>query len=248
MVLSKIRVLTALATVGLLILAGCAGDTQETAKTEEAPASEVVSEEADEAPQARKENPTLLDPKAEAINQTAPDLFQAKFVTSAGEFVIEAHRDWSPLGTDRFYNLVKNGFYNEIRFFRNVPNFMVQFGIHGDPKISTLWKAAAFDDEPVKQANTRGRVTFAKTGAPNSRTSQLFINFGENSYLDQHGFTPFGEIIEGMDVVDKLYDGYGECAPKGSGPDQGRIYAEGNEYLQASFPSLDYVVEATIVE
>lgn len=189
----------------------------------------------------------LLEPKSKEMNQTAPAKFQAKFETSQGDFVIEVQRDWAPLGADRFYNLVKNGFYDDVRFFRIISGFMAQFGISGDPKTSAVWREARIQDDPVKQSNKRGFVSYAMAG-PNTRTTQLFINFGDNSRLDASGFAPFGQVVTGMDVVDKLHSGYGEGPPRGMGPDQGRVQAEGNAYLDKEFSKLDKVKKATIVE
>lgn len=194
-----------------------------------------------------KKPSSLLEPKSKEMTQTAPATFQAKFETTQGSFVIEVHREWAPLGADRFYNLVKNGFYDDIRFFRVISGFMAQFGISGDPKVSAVWREARIQDDPVKQSNKRGFVSYAMAG-PNTRTSQLFINFGDNSRLDGSGFAPFGQVVSGMDIVDKLHSGYGEAAPRGMGPDQGRVQAEGNAYLDKDFPKLDRVKKATIVE
>jgi peptidyl-prolyl cis-trans isomerase A (cyclophilin A) len=190
----------------------------------------------------------LLDPKGAEMTAKAPAVFKARFETSKGNFVIEAHRDWSPLGADRFFNLVRMGYYDEARFFRIIKGFMAQFGINGDPKVNAAWMNAGIPDEPPKMGNTRGRVTFAKRGSPNSRTTQLFINFGDNSQLDGQGFAAFGEVVEGMAVADSLYSGYGEGAPNGNGPDQGQLQKEGNTYLKVSFPKLDYIKKAVIVE
>src|SRR5262249_42635706 len=140
---------------------------------------------------------------------------------------------------------VKHGFYNDVRFFRVLTDFMAQFGISGDPNLSAQWRNARIADDPVKQSNKRGYITFATAG-PNTRTTQVFINFGDNNGLDSQGFSPFGQVVTGMNVVDSLYNGYGEGAPGGRGPDQGRIQAEGNAYLTKSFPKLDYVKKATI--
>ena len=167
-------------------------------------------------------------------------------LTSAGPFVIQVHRDWSPLGADRFYNLVKNGFYDDTRFFRVLEGFMAQIGMNGDPNIQRVWGGANFRDDPVKESNKRGYVSFAKSPAPDSRSTQFFINFVDNSGLDSQGFSPFGQVVSGMKVVDSLYNGYGEGAPRGSGPDQGRVQDEGNAYLNNDFPMLDYVKKATI--
>ena len=178
--------------------------------------------------------------KPSNLKERAPNLYKAKFDTTAGIFVIEVHAEWAPNAADRFYNLVKNGYYDACRFFRVVPGFMVQFGINGDPVIQRNWENATITDEKVTQGNTRGFVTFAKSSAPNSRTTQVFINFADNSRLNRDGFAPFGKVISGMDVVDKIYSGYGQQ------PDQGRIQAEGNAYLTKSFPKLDYIKKATI--
>jgi peptidyl-prolyl cis-trans isomerase A (cyclophilin A) len=185
----------------------------------------------------------LSDPAA--LREKAPATYKARFETTKGVFVVEVVREWAPNGADRFYNLVKNGFYDNVRFFRVISGFMVQFGINGDPKISAPWREARIADDPVKQSNKRGFVTYAMAG-PNTRTSQVFINFGDNSSLDRQGFSPFGRVISGMDVVDKLNAEYGEGAPRGRGPDQGRIQMEGNAYLTRDFGRLDFVRKATI--
>jgi len=182
-----------------------------------------------------------------ALTEQAPATYTVNFDTTKGPIVITVHRDWAPNGADRFYNLVKNGFYDDVRFFRVIDGFMAQFGIHGNPAISAAWRPANIKDDPVKQSNKRGFLTFA-TGGPNTRTTQLFINFGDNAGLDKQGFSPIGEVTKGMDVVDKLYNGYGEGAPRGKGPDQGRLQAEGNAYLAKDFPKLDYIKTATIAK
>jgi peptidyl-prolyl cis-trans isomerase A (cyclophilin A) len=186
---------------------------------------------------------SLTDPAA--LNEKAPPTYKAKFDTSKGAFVIEVHRDWAPNGADRFYNLVKNGFFNDARFFRVISGFMVQFGIHADPKISAVWRDADIKDDPVKESNKRGLVTFATAG-PDTRTTQVFINFGNNTALDDQGFSPFGQVISGMNVVDQLYSEYGEGAPSGQGPDQGLVQKQGNAYLAKGFPKLDFIRKATI--
>ena len=182
-----------------------------------------------------------------ALTEQAPATFNANFDTSKGLFVVTVHRDWAPNGADRFYNLVKSGFYDDVRFFRVIDGFMAQFGIHGTPAVASAWRSANIKDDPVKQSNKRGFVVFATAG-PNTRTTQLFINFGDNAALDKSGFSPFGEVTKGMDVVDKIYNGYGEGAPRGKGPDQGRVQSEGNAYLAKDFPKLDYVKTATIAK
>ncbi len=185
----------------------------------------------------------LSDPAS--LNEQAPAVYKAKFVTSKGAFVIEVHRDWAPNGADRFYNLVKNGYFNDVRFFRVLDGFMAQFGINGEPSVSAVWRDANIKDDAVKQSNVRGTVTFATAG-PNTRTTQVFINFGDNTGLDGQGFSPFGKVVSGMDVVDSLYSGYGEGAPSGHGPNQGVVQSMGNAYLAKAFPKLDYIKTATI--
>jgi peptidyl-prolyl cis-trans isomerase A (cyclophilin A) len=181
-----------------------------------------------------------------ALNEQAPASYKVRFDTTKGPFVIQVNRAWAPHGADRFYNLVKNGFYDNVRFFRVVSGFMVQFGINGNPQLSARWRDANIPDDPVKQSNARGMITFATAG-PNTRTTQVFINFGNNSRLDGQGFAPFGKVVSGMNVVDSLNAEYGEGAPRGRGPDQGRLQMEGNTYLMRAFKRLDYVKKATIV-
>jgi peptidyl-prolyl cis-trans isomerase A (cyclophilin A) len=193
--------------------------------------------------QAARGKAALMNPAD--VKEQAPAEFKANFDTSAGAFVIEVHREWAPNGADRFYNLVKRGFYDGTRFFRVIPGFMAQFGIHGDPSLSTVWRAARIPDDPVKQSNKKGMITFATAG-PGTRTTQLFINLVDNDGLDKSGFAPFGRVSSGMAVVEKLFGGYGEGAPRGNGPDQGRTQMEGNKYLESDFPKLDYIKSATI--
>jgi peptidyl-prolyl cis-trans isomerase A (cyclophilin A) len=180
------------------------------------------------------------------LNARAPAIYKAKFDTSKGPFVLEVHRDWAPNGADRFYNLVQNGFFDNDRFFRVISGFMVQFGINGDPRISAVWQDANIPDDPVKVSNQRGYITFATAG-PNTRTTQVFINYADNRALDRQGFSPFGQVVSGMNIVDALYAGYGEGAPQGSGPSQDRIQKQGNAYLIRDFPKLDYIKKATII-
>jgi peptidyl-prolyl cis-trans isomerase A (cyclophilin A) len=181
------------------------------------------------------------------LTEKAPDVYKVNVETSKGLFVIEVNRAWAPNGADRFYNLVKNGYYNDTRFFRVLDNFMAQIGIHGDPQVSAAWRNARIPDDPVKESNKRGYVTFATAG-PNTRTTQFFVNFKDNSGLDKQGFAPFGRVSSGMDVVDKLYNGYGEGAPSGKGPAQARTQTEGNAYLTKEFPRLDFIKSATIAK
>jgi len=187
----------------------------------------------------------LLDPSL--WRARAPELFRAKFTTTKGDFVIEVHRDWAPQGADRFYNLVKLGFYNDVAFFRSIEGFMVQFGINGSPEVNAKWKDANIPDDPAAgHSNKRGTISFATAG-PNTRTTQLFINYVDNFNLDSMGFVPFGTVDEkGMKVLDSLYKGYGEGAPSGMGPDQDRLQKEGNAYLKKDFPKLDYIKTAKI--
>jgi peptidyl-prolyl cis-trans isomerase A (cyclophilin A) len=185
----------------------------------------------------------LLNPAA--LNEQAPATYKVRFDTSKGSFVVEVHRDWAPHGADRFYNLVKNGFYDNARFFRVISGFMVQFGINGDPQVSAKWRHANIQDDPVRASNHAGYITFATAG-PNTRTTQVFINHADNRALDGQGFAPFGQVTSGMSVVKALYSGYGEGAPQGAGPEQGRIQSEGNKYLISAFPKLDYIKKATV--
>ena len=189
----------------------------------------------------------LLQPKSAIMTQTAPPIFKAKFQTIEGDFVVEAQRDWAPRGVDRFYNLVQHGFYDGTCFFRVISGFMAQFGIHGEPKVSTAWRQERIQDDPVKQSNKRGYVSFAMAG-PNTRTTQLFINYADNSRLDQMGFAPIGRVVEGLEVLDRLHADYGEGAPQGKGPDQGRLQAEGREYLTKNFAQLDCITKVTILK
>jgi peptidyl-prolyl cis-trans isomerase A (cyclophilin A) len=196
-------------------------------------------------PPTPKAAPSLDRPSS--LHDQAPEVFKAKFVTNKGDFVIEVHRDWAPLGADRFYNLVKYGFFNDTRFFRVISGFMAQIGISGRPELNEVWRDARIKDDPVKRSNLRGYVSFAMAG-PNSRTTQIFINYThQNAKLDGMGFAPFGQVISGMKVVEALYADYGEGAPQGSGPHQGRIQSEGNAYLKAEFPKLDFIKEAVIL-
>jgi len=187
--------------------------------------------------------PSLKNPAS--LTEKAPALYKVKLDTSAGPVVIEVHRDWAPLGADRFYNMVTNGFFSGVRFFRVIPNFMAQFGINGNPAVTAAWnKLDLKDDPPAKQSNQRGFVTYGTTGRPDSRGTQIFINYKDNSFLDAQGFIPFGQVVEGMDVVDMLNAEYGS-APQNA---QGRISAEGNKFLLAQFPKLDFVKTATVVK
>ncbi|MFH1619966.1 MAG: peptidylprolyl isomerase, partial [bacterium] len=160
-------------------------------------------------------------------------------------FTVEVNRTWAPLGADRFYNMVRAGYFTDVAFFRVISGFMVQFGIHGDPAVSAKWKEARIADDPVAQSNRKGFLTYATAG-PGTRTTQLFINYGDNSRLDSGGFAPFGRVTEGMDVVESVYSGYGEGAPSGMGPRQDFVQMKGNAYLKSDFPKLDYILSASL--
>lgn len=233
------RIAPALAILALGCTLGCTGkrapDANANANANQQPAADASGPSA-----------ALLDPSK--ATETAPDQYTVKLQTTKGDVVIAVHRDWAPQGADRFYNLVKAGFFDDVAFFRAIDGFMVQFGMSGDPEVSKAWNAHPIPDDPVKESNKRGYVTFAKKGIPNSRTTQVFVNYRDNAMLDGMGFAPFGQVTEGMDVLDGLYKEYGEGAPKGKGPNQMLIEREGNAYLQRDFPELDYVKNATIVQ
>src|SRR5216110_2105653 len=182
-----------------------------------------------ERPSAATDKPSFANPASASMRERAPDMFRARLETSKGDVVIEVHRDWAPLGADRFYNLVRSGYFDGVRFFRVIPGFMAQFGIHGDTAVTAAWRPRVIADDPVRRTNGRGMVTYATAG-PGTRTTQIFINFGDNNRLDASGFALFGQVVEGMDVVDALYGGYGEGAPNGRGPDQYRLNVEGEKY------------------
>lgn len=236
----KSYTLTLSAVLGLLVLAtGCSN---EKSAAPDAPAAAAATTTAT-APAAA--NPTsapatgnFADPSS--LTEKAPETFKAQFETTKGKIVIEVTRALAPNGADRFYNLIRSGYFTDIAFFRVVPGFMVQFGIHGDPKVSAKWREANITDDAVKTSNARGTLTFATAG-PNTRTTQLFINYGDNAFLDGQGFSPFGKVIEGMDVVDQINSESGER------PNQGQIQYEGNTYLKSAFPNLDTIKSAAIV-
>ena len=190
--------------------------------------------------QAAATNPKLLNPAS--MTETAPAEYKVNLDTSKGLIVIQVHRDWAPIAADRFYNLVKNGFYDQARFFRVVPNFMVQFGMNANPAVTRAFSGTPMKDEPTKQGNKKGYVTFARTSAPNSRGTQLFINYKDNNFLDNQGFAAFGEVTTGFDVAEKINAEYAER------PNQGEITSQGNAYLQAQFPRLDFIKTATIAK
>lgn len=189
-------------------------------------------------------DPALLQPAT--LTAKAPAEYEVKFVTTQGEFTVKVTRAWAPNGADRFYNLVRHHFYDGASFFRVLSGFMAQFGLSAYPEVSNAWEKANIKDDPLVQHNQRGFITFATAG-PNTRTTQVFINYGNNLALDKMGFTPFGQVTDGIEVVDKLYSGYGEGYPDGKGPDQGKVGNLGRPYLMKNFPLLDSIKTATIV-
>jgi cyclophilin family peptidyl-prolyl cis-trans isomerase len=184
--------------------------------------------------------------KPELLKAKAPETFDVKFVTTKGDFTVTVTRQWAPLGADRFYNLVRHHFYDNATFFRVLPGFVVQFGLNAHPAVSSAWTNAAIKDDSVAQSNKKGYITFA-TGGPNTRTTQVFINLADNARLDSMGFSPFGQVTDGLSVVESLYGGYGEGAPSGAGPKQDVIEARGKAYLDADFPKLDSIKSASLV-
>jgi peptidyl-prolyl cis-trans isomerase A (cyclophilin A) len=192
-------------------------------------------------------SPILLDPAAPELNLPAPERFKVLVETTEGDIVLEVVSVWAPLGAQRFYNLVTHGFYDGARFFRVLPGFVAQFGIHAVPEVAVAWLRATIPDDPIAQSNARGTLTFATAG-PNTRTVQLFINLVDNARLDPMGFAPFAVVTGGMDVVDRLHGDYGEGAPDGRGPDQARMLSEGETYLASDFPLLDSIICARIIE
>ncbi len=230
----------------------------ETAPPQEESPAEITTEEeekpVEETPTPEEEEPAEEEITAEAAladpslaNETAPDLFRVKFETTKGDFVVEATREYSPAGVDRFYNLVKIGFFQDTAFFRVLEGFVVQFGIHGDPEVAITWQDATIPDEETVVSNKPGFLTYAK-GGPDTRSTQFFINLVDNASLDASGFPPIGEVKQGMEVVKSLYSGYGEGAPMGRGPSQAKINSVGNEYLKNEFPELDYIKTATLID
>lgn len=221
------KFILALAALVLLTAAGCA------------PARSV-------APAASPPAPVSILLSPEVLDLDPPAVYKALFETTAGDFVVEVHEEWSPLGARRFYNLVRAGYYDGVRFFRVVPGFVAQFGIHPDPAVSAAWRGARIPDDSVSLSNVRGTLSFATSG-PETRTVQLFVNLVDNGRLDASGFSPFGRVSGGMDAVDRIYGGYGEGAPRGNGPNQGQIQSEGETYLAAEFPLLDQIIRAVIL-
>lgn len=232
------RLLILMLFAGLSLVSACNENAQDSpGKAESAPAQAPAAEPP--APDPLR-NPALAQEKA-------PDHFRVQLDTTRGKIILAVERAWSPMGADRFYNLVTIGFFDEIAVFRVIENFMAQFGIHGDPGVSRVWQRATIKDDPVVESNTRGTLSFAKTGRPHSRTTQIFINFKDNTNLDGMGFSPFARVVEGMDVVDEIYK-VGEGRPRGPGPNQNRIQTMGNAFLEKNFPKLDYIKGARIVD
>jgi len=200
----------------------------------------------DKTPPAQPPEAAAPTPPPPTPDAAAPKSFRVKFETTKGDFTVEVTRAWAPRGADRFYRLVTEGYFKDIRFFRVLPGFMAQFGLSGNPALNAKMETLRIPDDPVTQSNKRGMLTFATAG-PNTRSNQFFINYGDNASLDIQGFSPFGRVVDGMTVVDAMYGGYGEGAPNGQGPSQDLIATQGNEYLQRAFPKLDYIKSATIV-
>jgi peptidyl-prolyl cis-trans isomerase A (cyclophilin A) len=206
----------------------------------------------EEEAQTKSQGEETLAPSESKANEVpqgkngVPSQYTVELDTTKGAIVIEVRREWAPNGAGRFYELVQNGYFTDVAFFRVVGGFMAQAGISGDPALNAVWREKRIPDDPVKASNMRGTVTFATSG-PDSRTTQFFINFSDNSRLDGMGFAPIGKVKD-MAPVDALYDGYGEGAPGGRGPSQGQMQMEGNSYLKASFPKLDYIKSARIIE
>ncbi len=189
----------------------------------------------------------LLDPTHPAWNEPAPDTFLATFETNRGDFVIQVIRAWAPIGADRFYNLIRRGYYDDARFHRVVPGFITQWGIAGDPEVSAVWYDRGMPDDTVVASNVRGAVAFAFT-EPGTRSTQVYINMVDNVRLDAQGFAPFGRVIDGMErVVDSIWSAYGERSGGGvRAGNQQRIVSEGNVYLDTAFPDLDSLIRATV--
>ena len=232
-------------TIALLTLCACGADDRTVPDADTArPAPDAPS--ALDAADARPDRALLTDPTHSAWFVPAPPLFDALFETSAGDFVIEVHRDWAPHGADRFYNLVRNGYYDEVRLSRIVEGFIAQWGIHGDPAVNVAWAGRFIPDDPVRTSNLRGFVAFAFTD-PGTRGTQVFVSAVDNSRLDDQGFAPFGRVIRGMEIVDALHPGYGESSGGGlRAGNQGPLMEDGNEYIDREFPELDFIRRATV--
>ena len=191
------------------------------------------------------DNKPAAAPAKPARPAHTPDIYRVSMDTSKGAVVLEIMRAWAPRGADHFYELVRSGYYDGDRFYRVMPRFVVQFGINGDPQVSQLWSSLRIPDDPVKQKNRKGTVTFASSG-PGARTTQVFVNMRDNPALDRQGFAPIGHVASGMDVLERLYSGYGDMPPRGSGPDGVEIERQGVSYLENHFPRLDYITKAAV--
>ena len=239
--------------IPVLTLLAC-GDAQKETKAEKPSVEQIKAATKVPEPKAANKGDGGADPlkNPSLATATAPNDFTVMLRTTKGDVLLEIHRDWAPNGADRFYNLVKVGYFQDVAFFRVIGNFMAQFGMHGDPNVNRAWKASTIADDPVRESNKRGYITFAQTSAPNSRSTQLFINYGNNKNLDSMRFAPIGKVIDepgkggGMSVIDALYSEYGEGAPRGRGPSQMSLGRSGNAYLKAEFPNLDYIVSARV--
>jgi peptidyl-prolyl cis-trans isomerase A (cyclophilin A) len=223
----------ALAAGVCIALAGCSSSNETKSESKSEPATKAETPAPAPAPAA----PASTAPAKAQV----PDVFKVNVDTSKGPIVIEVHRDWAPIGADHFYELVQKKYYDGDRFFRVVKGFVVQFGLNGDPAVTGHWDNNNLPDDPVKQHNERGTLVYATAG-PGTRTTQLFINLANNRSLDSQGFSPFGKVISGMDVVDSLYGGYGEAPSE----EQNVIKSRGNDYLTQHYPKLDYIKTATI--
>lgn len=238
----------ATASLGLLLLGspafGQTAPAQAPAKPKPAPRAAGGAKTA--APARAAYDRALLHPSL--LKEKAPETYQVKFVTTRGEFTVSVTRAWAPIGADRFYALSKHHYYDNASFFRVIPNFIVQFGISAYPAVSGAWSKANMKDDPVVQSNKRGYLTYAKTSEPNTRSTQVFINLKDNARLDGAGFAPFG-VVEGngINVVEMMYEGYGEGAPQGAGPDQDQIEKQGKPYLDKGWPKLDYIKSTELI-
>lgn len=233
-----LRITLSLILIGGLFCSCAPSGPESAANADGMKAGEGAAEDA----QPREPSAELLLPAV--ARQEAPAVFKVRFETTKGVFVVQSTRDWAPNGSDRLYNLVRVGYFNDVAFYRAVDKFIIQFGVYGDPEINALWSEAVIRDDPSGQPNRRGTIAFAQEG-PNSRTTQLFVNLSDNDELNDTGFVPVGEVIEGMDVVDSLYTGYGELHPKGQGPRPFLLGRLGNTYLKRQFPELDYILNAS---
>ena len=239
--------------IPIVVLMAC-GDASQEKKAEKPSVEQIKAATTVPVPKSPNEGDGGVDPLTNPSLATAkaPAQFNVMLRTTKGDVLLELHRDWAPNGVDRFYNLVKVGYFKDVAFFRVIGGFMAQFGMHGDPNVNRVWKASTISDDPVRESNKRGYITFAQTSAPNSRSTQLFINYGNNKNLDSMRFAPIGKVVEepgkggGMSVIDQLYADYGEGAPRGRGPSQGSLARAGNAYLKAEFPNLDYIVSARV--